>query len=123
MTHWGHGCTGQRSSTSARTWGEWSAARPCRCLPPGVRALGTDWRGGWVDLTAGPVWTIWASLKFFILGTRTPNLSVVQPVGSRYTDCATVAHISHRVVTILSRNNTKINKVCLNHTIKKTDLT
>jgi hypothetical protein len=37
--------------TSAVVRGEWSTSRPA-ALPPGERAPGTHWRGGWVDLRA-----------------------------------------------------------------------
>jgi hypothetical protein len=32
---------------------QWSASRPDRALPPGKRALGTHWTGGWVGPRAG----------------------------------------------------------------------
>jgi hypothetical protein len=37
--------------TSTLVGGEWSISRPGR-FTPGVRAPGTHWIGGWVDLTA-----------------------------------------------------------------------
>jgi hypothetical protein len=33
-------------------WGEWSASRPGRALPPGKND-GTQWIGGWVGLRPG----------------------------------------------------------------------
>jgi hypothetical protein len=42
------------------------------------------------------------SLKFVTLGTRTSNLRVVQPIGSRYADCATTAQmLSLRFILML----------------------
>jgi hypothetical protein len=38
--------------TSVPAGGEWSASRPDR-LPPGEKAPGTHWIGGWVDPRAG----------------------------------------------------------------------
>jgi hypothetical protein len=75
--------------TSARSWGERSASHPCR-FTPGERApLPIGQEVGW---TSEPIWTIWRSLTFVTVRTRTSNLSVVQPVDSFYTDCATAAH-------------------------------
>jgi hypothetical protein len=38
--------------TSALVGGEWSASRPCR-FTPGERALGTNYKGGWVGPRTG----------------------------------------------------------------------
>jgi hypothetical protein len=76
--------------TSAVVGGEWSASRLCR-FTPGVRAPGAHWVGGWVDPRD--------SLDDLEKENSCPyrdsnsNLSVVQPVASRYTDCAIPAHI------------------------------
>jgi hypothetical protein len=55
-------------------------------LPNGERAPETHWIGGWVDPSAGlddmEKW------KFFTLPGLELQPSVVQPVASRYTDCA-----------------------------------
>jgi hypothetical protein len=59
--------------TPALAGGEWSGSRP------GERAPGTRWIGGWVNPRAG-VDDV-QKRKFL-------NLPVVQPVVSRYTDCA-----------------------------------
>jgi hypothetical protein len=40
--------------SSALVGGEWSASRPCR-FTPGEKALGTHWKGGWVDPRDGLV--------------------------------------------------------------------
>jgi hypothetical protein len=65
--------------TLALVGGEWSGSLPGRFTP------GTHWIGGWVDPRAGldDVEKITDPT-----GTRTPTFSVVQPVASRYTDCA-----------------------------------
>jgi hypothetical protein len=39
--------------TSALDWGEWSASRPGRALPPGKEPPGTHWIGGCVGPRAG----------------------------------------------------------------------
>jgi hypothetical protein len=44
-----------------------------------------------VEWTPEPGWAILKSLKFVTIGTQNFNHSVAQPVGSRYTDCATAA--------------------------------
>jgi hypothetical protein len=75
--------------TLALAGGEWSASLPWR-FTPGERAQGTHWIGGWVDLRAG----LGDLEKRKILGptgTRTSTPSVVKPVASSYTDCATPA--------------------------------
>jgi hypothetical protein len=78
--------------TSALAGGEWSASRPGRFIP-GERARGTHWIGGWADARAGLdglenkiSWTYWDSNS---------DPSVVQPVASRYTDCANPAPAFH----------------------------
>jgi hypothetical protein len=63
-----------------------------RPLYPRERAPGTNCIGGWVDPRAGldnmEKW------KFLTLPGLNPDLSVVQPVASRYTDSAIPAHYS-----------------------------
>jgi hypothetical protein len=39
--------------TSALDGDEWSASHPDRALPPGERAPGTHWMGGWVGTRTG----------------------------------------------------------------------
>jgi hypothetical protein len=60
---------------------EWSASRLSRVTP------GTHWIGGLVDPRAG----LDKGNFFDPTGTLTPTSLVVQPVTSRYTDCATPA--------------------------------
>jgi hypothetical protein len=60
--------------TSALVRGEWSASRPGRFIP-GEIAPDTHWIGG-EEKILDPT------------GTRNSTPSVVQPVASRYTDCA-----------------------------------
>jgi hypothetical protein len=64
--------------------GEWSALRPGRFTP------GTHCIGGWVD--PREVWTTWRSNNSWPYRDSNPDLSVVQPVASRYTDCAIPAN-------------------------------
>jgi hypothetical protein len=69
--------------TSALVGGQWSASRPSR-FSPGKTAPGTHWIGGWVD----PRTSLDEVEKKDSWPYRDSNseLSVVQPVGSRYTD-------------------------------------
>jgi hypothetical protein len=69
----------------------------------GERAPGTDWIGCWVDPRTGLDYT--KKWKFLTLsGLELRLFSVVQPLGSRYADCATAAHSLIEVVKI---DNTK----------------
>jgi hypothetical protein len=54
-------------------------------LPPGERAPGTHWTGGWVGPRTGL-----DELEKIVnhTGTRNSNPFVIQPVGRRYTDWA-----------------------------------
>jgi hypothetical protein len=54
-------------------------------LPPGEKAPSTHWVEGWVDPRAGLDYVDKRILD--PTGTRNSDLSVVQPVSSRYTDC------------------------------------
>jgi hypothetical protein len=76
---WGSGCIAPTFLISALIGGEWSASHPGR-FTPGERAPGTHWIGGWV----GPRFGLddVKKRKFLTLP------SAVQPVASRYTDCA-----------------------------------
>jgi hypothetical protein len=74
---WASGCIDPLFLTSALVGGEWSASRPS-CFTPGERAPGTHWMVGWVDPRVGLHYV----RKFLTL----PGL--VQPIDSRYTDCA-----------------------------------
>jgi hypothetical protein len=68
-----------------------------RPLYPRERSPGTHCIGGWVDPRAGM--DNMEKWKFITLpGLETRPLSVVQPVASRYTDCAIPAHSINPVV-------------------------
>jgi hypothetical protein len=71
--------------TSTLVGGEWSASCPGRFTPE-ERAPGTHWIGGWVGPRAGLDDV--EMRKFFPHRDSNSGLSVVQPVASRYTDCA-----------------------------------
>jgi hypothetical protein len=71
--------------TSAQAGGEWSASRPCR-FTPGEGSPCTHWIGGWVNPRAGLDYV--ENRKFLTLPGLELHLSVVQPVTSRYTNCA-----------------------------------
>jgi hypothetical protein len=66
--------------TSALFGSEWSASRPSRFTP------GTHWIGGWVGPRAGRD-DVEKRKILTLLGLEL-HPSVVQPVVSRYTDCA-----------------------------------
>jgi hypothetical protein len=80
--------------TSALVGGEWSASRPGRLTPPGKeRAVPIGWEAGW---TSDPVWTTWRGEKSCFYWDSNFEPSAVQPVTSRYTDCATPAAYPQR---------------------------
>jgi hypothetical protein len=66
--------------------GEWSVSRPDR-FTPGERAPSTHSTGGWVGPRAG-LDNMQNRIFLTLLGL---NPSVVQPIASRYTDCASLA--------------------------------
>jgi hypothetical protein len=68
--------------TSALAGGEWSASR----FTSGERAPGTHRIGGWVGPV--PVWTTWKRENSLPYRDSKSDSSAVQPVASRYTDCA-----------------------------------
>jgi hypothetical protein len=75
---------------------EWSASRPGRFIP-GERAPRTHWIGSWVSPRAGLDDV--EKRKFLILpGLELRPLLVVQPVGSRYTNCAIPAQVTARKI-------------------------
>jgi hypothetical protein len=82
MWEWMYGST---LLTSALVEGERSATRPGR-FTFGERAPGTHWIGGWVGLRTGLDDV--EKKEFLPLPDSNSDLSVVQPVASRYTDCA-----------------------------------
>jgi hypothetical protein len=65
---------------------EWSASLPSH-FTPGESTPGTHWIAGWV----GPQsWSAYGEVKnSWPCQNSNSNLSVVQPVAGRYTDCAT----------------------------------
>jgi hypothetical protein len=75
--------------TSALVGGEWLASRPDR-FTPGERTPGTHRIGGWVGPRAGMDDA--QKIKFLTLPGLELDPSVVQPVVSRYTDCAIPTH-------------------------------
>jgi hypothetical protein len=56
------------------------------------------------------MWTIWRSRKLWPYQDSNPDLSVFQPLTSRYTDCTTIAHI----LVYVFNQNTRINDSNLN---------
>jgi hypothetical protein len=71
--------------TSALAGSEWSTSCPGRCTA-GERAPGTHWIGGWVDPRAGLDDV--ENRNTLPYRNSNPDLSVVQPIASRYTDNA-----------------------------------
>jgi hypothetical protein len=88
------------------------------CIGPRVLDLGTGW---WVvsfttlllyprcsldrlDGTLLQVWTIWRSENSWFYRDSNSDLSVVQPLGSRYTDYATAALQSHGINNLMFIN-------------------
>jgi hypothetical protein len=74
--------------TSVLAGGEWSTSRPRR-FTPGEKASGTNWIWGWAGPRAGL-----GDVEKILDPHRDSNSdpSVVQPVGSLYTDYAIPAH-------------------------------
>jgi hypothetical protein len=72
--------------TLALVGAEWSVSRACR-FTSGERVPGTHYIGGWVDPRAGL--DDMGKWKFLPYRDSNSDPSVVQPVGSRYTDYAT----------------------------------
>jgi hypothetical protein len=71
-------------------WGEWSASRPVRAIPPGKGTPpGTHWIGGWVGPRAN-LDICYRKNNFASAGDET---SIVQSVVRRYTDWATPTHM------------------------------
>jgi hypothetical protein len=59
-------------------------------LPPGERAPGTHWIGGWVGLRVGFDAVERRQISGFSQDSN-PDPSTIQPVASRYTDWAILA--------------------------------
>ena len=76
--------------TPARDGGGLSAPRPGR-FTPGEDPVPIVQEAGWGP---GPVWT--GAENVALTGIRSRN---VQPVASRYTDCAIPAHLAVRIFT------------------------
>jgi hypothetical protein len=74
--------------TSTLAGGEWSAFR-LDCVTPRERAPGTHWIGGWV----GPQSWSGQHDEVKILDSNSDPL-LIQPVASRYTNCAIPANYS-----------------------------
>jgi hypothetical protein len=73
--------------TSALLGGVWSASGPCSFT------AGVQWIEGWVGPRAG-LDTMEGRKILSLSGTRTPT---IQPVVSRFTDCAIPAHMEQLV--------------------------
>jgi hypothetical protein len=69
--------------------GEVSVSLPC-LFTPGGKASDTHWKEGWVDPRAGQ--DDMEKWKLLALQGPKSDSSIVQPVSSSYTDCATAAH-------------------------------
>jgi hypothetical protein len=83
--HGGSDCIDPHFLNLGTAGGEWSASRTGR-FTPGERASSTHWIGGWVNPRAGlDDMEKWKFLPHLDSNT---DPSVVQPVISRYTDCA-----------------------------------
>jgi hypothetical protein len=89
--------------TSALTGVERSASRPGRYIRE-IRTPGTHWIGCWLDPRAGleEVEKIHGRT-----GTRSPDLSIVQPIASRYNDYAMITHIRSQLMS----NTYNINRI------------
>jgi hypothetical protein len=92
--------------TSALVGGEWSDSPTCR-FTPGERDQGyTGYEAGWA---LEPVWTTWRSENSCPYWDSNSDPLVVQPVASRYTDCAIPAlPILKRTVNYTRNNNTSL---------------
>jgi hypothetical protein len=74
--------------TSALAGGEWSASRPCRFTPGKRDSVPTGWEGPRIDLDDVE------KRKNLPLRVSNSNPLAIQPVVSRYSDCAIPAHAS-----------------------------
>jgi hypothetical protein len=70
--------------TSARARGKWSGSWPYH-FTPGERASSSQWIGDWVAPEL--VWTMWKREHSLSYWDSNSNLSVVQPVESRWVYC------------------------------------
>jgi hypothetical protein len=79
--------------TSALVGAEWSASRPCHFNPCERHPAAIAQEVGWAP---EPVWTTWRPHR-----DLNSDLSVLQPVGSRYTDYATAALVIIIIIIII----------------------
>jgi hypothetical protein len=99
--------------TSALVGGECSASRPGRFTPV-EKSHRTHWIGGW----AGPGTGMDDVEIRKILPYRDSNHSAVQPVASRYTDCASPAPT---LLVYKKRNRWTVSNICVTHCYKWTE--
>jgi hypothetical protein len=79
------------------SWGVSFTHLPFYPPPPGERAPGTHWIGGWVDPQSQS--GRYREVKILgLTGTWNCDPSVVEHVGSRYTDCASGAHVKTKPI-------------------------
>jgi hypothetical protein len=105
--------------TSALLGGEWSASRPGRFIPGKELPVPIVQEVGW---TPGPVWTTWRSNNSWPYRDSNLNLSVVQPVASRYTDCAIPAillFIKRRFLFLRASDCTTVGKKWIGKDVKE----
>jgi hypothetical protein len=90
------------SLTSALFGGEWSASRHC-CFTPGERTSDNHWIEGWMG--SGACLDDVEKRKLLTLRDSNFNPSVVQPVTSRYTDCAIPVACNKLIILINQYSN------------------
>jgi hypothetical protein len=79
--------------TSALVGGQWSASRPGHTTPEKRTPVPIGYEIEW---TLEPVWTTWRRENSWPHRDSNSEPSVVQPVASRYTDCAIPSQPSHK---------------------------
>jgi hypothetical protein len=104
---WGSVCIYQHYLDLWNSW-MWVVSFTSRPLYPRERASGTHCIGRWVDPRAGL--DDMESENSWPYRDSNPDLSVVQPVASRYTDCASPAHDDEQKPTE-THNHTVLIKV------------
>jgi hypothetical protein len=82
--------------------GEWSVSRPSRFTPRGKRLRYP------LDRGPEPVWTAWRSENSGPYPDSSSDLSVTQPVASRYTDCA----LTETYMYIYARYSVVVKALC-----------
>jgi hypothetical protein len=78
------------SLTSALVGDEWSASRSGRFTPWKELPVPIGYKIGWAP---EPVWRLWKRENSWPYRDSNSDLSVVKPVASRYTDCASTAPV------------------------------